>query len=1102
MYFIVAVAVLCTLFIPGFSMAEEAADTSFVLHLQGRHFDPVAESAASGDGASESALSVKTAPMARRLAVPAAASGGGYYIIQFTGPVQAAWKADLEARGVVLFDYIPQHAFIAKVDESQVPTIQALDTVRWVGAYEPEYRLSGTVYDVTPGELEASGGTVALQVLAFPGENASDLSVAVRDLGGTVGDISESKWGIKLRVDMPVTAIDGLKGISGVKWVESAPDHRTNNNVATSIVRARGVRGKTWSAGGKLYGEGQIVAICDSGLDTGVIGTIHEDFDNGAGGSRVLANVVLSGASQQDTSGHGTHVAGIVAGNGKASGADPATDDYPDTSYAGIAPKASLYVQSAGSSSGDSSLPGIPSDLTNLFQPAYDAGARIHSNSWGNTGVGDYDSESLTVDQFAWTNKDFLVLYAGGNNGNDLDYNGVIDQYSQDTPGTAKNCLTVGASESLRSSGGFSTRAYSTLRTSFATDPIGSDLPSDRPDGMAAFSNRGPTVDGRYKPEIVAPGTDIISTRSSAQVGNGWGAYNDKYYYSGGTSMATPVVAGAAALMREYLIDEEGIASPSAALVKTSLIHGATSITPGQYGDGDTKEVGDAPDPAQGWGRLNLEGAMNISSERVVDFNDVTASPVTDTSYSRTFTYSVADSGEPFRATLGWTDYPGSTVASGGLVNDLDLRVQKPDGSWAYPDNARNLSSFERVDYLDGASVSGFYTGEKIGVRVTAPSYPKHLESVVLAMRNSSRIKAAVTLAVYSWTGSTVGTELFRKEYAFFPSGEFLVPVGIDVTGDVVVVVEKTNTDLGVYCKIGNSTGRALVNTGSGWSSTSVTPAIICGFRSQVAATDFDRINNTVSVTIPEPETGTYQVEVAAHTVPNGPQPYALVVSRLASAISTSGANSIGQDPTQPDAPTVAILSRARTSTPVSTVNSSYGAGLEEVYGDVVSFSGNITANYGQGLVSMRYAVTGLPARAAGTLVLKKLLGGGRSRDFNYPQLADYANGNWWLTTTDGGFVAPEQILDPAAKYYVVSVVQDNGLYDTNTVVNVVDDPQVLGVSVGGGGSSGGGGGGGGCTTLPGGGTDASLPLMLLVAALALVVRRGSTGWGRDKRLP
>src|SRR5262249_31458869 len=143
----------------------------------------------------------------------------------------------------------------------------------------------------------------------------------------------------------------------------------------------------------------------------------------------------------------------------------------------------------------------------------------------------------------------------------------------------------------------------------FAAQPIATDLLSDNPNGMAAFSSRGPADDGRVKPDIVAPGTNIVSDRSHYPgAGTLWGPYdaNPDYVYSGGTSLARPLVAGAGALLRQWLT-LHGLANPSAAAVKATLLDPTADMAPGQYGAGATQEIPySRPNNVAGWGRADL----------------------------------------------------------------------------------------------------------------------------------------------------------------------------------------------------------------------------------------------------------------------------------------------------------------------------------------------------------------------------------------------------------------------------------------------------------------------------------------------------------------
>ena len=164
-----------------------------------------------------------------------------------------------------------------------------------------------------------------------------------------------------------------------------------------------------------VYGNGETIAIADTGLDRGVNDeTMHNDFQG-----RILSIVDVATSSStgpDDDRGHGTHVAGIAMGNGVLSGSNPSTNNY-DGSYAGVAPKANLIFQAIGVDDPGSNALLPPALIAGLFQPAYNQGARIHSNSWGVNSFGMYTPYSRDIDQFIWDHKDMNILYAVGNSG-------------------------------------------------------------------------------------------------------------------------------------------------------------------------------------------------------------------------------------------------------------------------------------------------------------------------------------------------------------------------------------------------------------------------------------------------------------------------------------------------------------------------------------------------------------------------------------------------------------------------------------------------------------------------------------------------------------
>ena len=477
----------------------------------------------------------------------------GYYIVQFDGPIHNSWKKALKDIGADIFDYIPEFAFIIRIDSQQEQAIRAIPHVRWLGIYQPSYRISqGALNKTFTMDQEAEEGEISyetLRITVFPGEDLSKINSQIAALGGIILDTVTTKWKTTLKIKAPAHRISGLTLIHGVKWVEPVPEWKLFNNVSTDIMTVRTPRD---SFG--LYGEGQTVGVCDTGLDQGSTNpaSLHDDFEDGSGTSRVTQIIDVAGDGPQDVnSGHGTHVAGSVLGNGIHSGSDPSSNTFPNTCFAGIAPKASLVFQAVENNSTQGLS--LPSDLNTLFSQSDSAGADLHTNSWGDSVGGMYSSYSQDVDEYIWDHKDFFILFSAGNEGIDMDGDGVIDLNSLGAPATAKNCLTVGASEGNRPSGAgydFNWGVYHPYK--FSATPISTDHLSNRQDGMAAFSSRGPVIDGRYKPDLVAPGTNILSARSSMTSGTGWGAYNSYYMWMGGTSMSTPLTAGASPYERVF----------------------------------------------------------------------------------------------------------------------------------------------------------------------------------------------------------------------------------------------------------------------------------------------------------------------------------------------------------------------------------------------------------------------------------------------------------------------------------------------------------------------------------------------------------------------
>lgn len=334
------------------------------------------------------------------------------------------------------------------------------------------------------------------------------------------------------------------------------------------------------------------------------------------------------------------------------------------------------------------------------LQTAFDEGERIHLVRQGVADSGRYGADSRAIDRFVWEHPEMLVVAAAGNAATDLDpADGVVDAGSIGSPATAKNVLSVGAAEGRRDVA----RAWrDSWPEDFAVAPIALDrmAQADGPQGLAAFSGRGPCVDGRIKPDLVAPGTYVAVPRPPDSAYAGWGAVeNTNEIYVGGTGVAAEQVAAAATQARQWLADARGIASPSAALVKAVLIAAARDLAPGQYGEGPKREIpANRPNGAQGFGLLDMAGAMQPAENETIELHDAKKLA---TGADDTFELNAGQAGGRFVLVLAYSDPPAIPAAASQLVNDLDLTVETPSGAVLRangrdePDDLNNVEMIE-----------------------------------------------------------------------------------------------------------------------------------------------------------------------------------------------------------------------------------------------------------------------------------------------------------------------------------------------------------------------------------------------------------------------
>ena len=532
-----------------------------------------------------------------------------YYFIDVGGPTLPSMYERLNEL-LVIHGYIDPFIYIVRADGKSLHILHNENIVKRVWLYQNEKNHAA---------LEGNEYTI----IFFDDANIKEGKKLLEQLI-KIKEQKEKRFYITVKDKQEVETI---ARIPGVMWIEPVSKYETVNDAINAALETDAIRSKFG-----LYGAGQIVSVIDTGLDTGVNdASMHDDIEG-----RILSIIdyatFFGSTSPDDRQGHGTHVTGTILGSGVKSGSDPAGNDYTG-SFAGVAPKASLIFQAYGDNNPASNVIYLSGtgDITYAFTPAYNNGARTHSNSWTcvSCSGSPYTTGARELDEFVDINEDAVIVFAAGNFGSQ-------GANSVKPPGTGKNLITVGASE----------------RTNIDT--------------IASFSSLGPTDDGRIKPDLIAPGVDIISTKSSVGSGSCSAPYAGNSFYAkcSGTSMATPAIAGLAALVREYYQTKEGVQNPSAALVKATLINGAQDMGYGQIS------------ATSGFGRANIAESLPMNKKLFfAEHNGLL------TGQSANYTVRVGDSQKPFIATLAYSDKMGAFGAQKDLISDLNLVITDPQGN-------------------------------------------------------------------------------------------------------------------------------------------------------------------------------------------------------------------------------------------------------------------------------------------------------------------------------------------------------------------------------------------------------------------------------------
>jgi hypothetical protein len=541
------------------------------------------------------------------------------YVVQFDGPITSQRSSAIEQLGARLSDYLPAYALIADLRDVN-PAQLAESRAQWGGLWVGEYQNS---WKIDPDIGHHTFVTSQRQEIAARGDVVLELTLFENEPAEPV--------------------------IASIQAIGPVQIHRIENlagNPTITLTMPLALAGQLAQLASVQYVEevGEITYRNDTvrwivqsnstnvtplytaGLrgENQVVGHMDGSININHCSFRDTVNPVGPShrkiLSLNGTSGYDQH--------GTHTAGTAVGDNFSDAGNTrGVAYLAKLVHS------------GIPSfsesSVFSSLQNHHNQTARVHTNSWGNDSTTAYDGLCRGIDNFSYQNEDSLVVLA------------VTNTSTLKNPENAKNLLAVGATN---------------------------DTPNQ---ASWCTGGSGPTNDGRRKPEVYAPGCNTTSSSGSGTTACGTAALS-------GTSMAAPAITGVAALVRQYYTAgyyPTGAAvsanafTPSGALIKATLINSAVDMT----------GVSGYPSNQEGWGRILADEALYFAGEsggRTMAVFDVRNNQGLTTGQQTDRTINVNNNTQKLKITLVWTEPPASAGANPAFINNLDLQVIGPSGTY------------------------------------------------------------------------------------------------------------------------------------------------------------------------------------------------------------------------------------------------------------------------------------------------------------------------------------------------------------------------------------------------------------------------------------
>ena len=372
------------------------------------------------------------------------------------------------------------------------------------------------------------GTKETLEVIVHSNSTCEHIRDQITNVGGKIK--YELPFIGAFAVELPTNAVAQVAQHHRVEYIHDDAKVFKSMDIATKVVGSVMVNETGYT------GKGIGVAV----LDTGVYP--HEDLVRPTNRIVAFRDFINDRSRPYDDDGHGTHVAGIIAGSG-----------YVNSKYKGIAPEANIIGVKVLDETGSGNTSDILAGIQWIVDNKEKYNIKVMSMSLGSAADTPASQDSLSKGVASAVQHGITVVVSAGNSG--------PTRQSITSPGIAPSAITVGAVDDNR------------------TASIGDDF-------IADFSSRGPTIDGLSKPDVVAPGVDIHSLSNK-----GPGAYVSH----SGTSMAAPIVAGAAALLYE----KEPNLTPGQA--KTRILNSGVAIDRNRY--------------SQGSGLINIRKILQIENQ-------------------------------------------------------------------------------------------------------------------------------------------------------------------------------------------------------------------------------------------------------------------------------------------------------------------------------------------------------------------------------------------------------------------------------------------------------------------------------------------------------